>query len=463
MLDFLEHTVKQAERKGAKQAEAFYAAENRLRTTIEKKQVKISEKKYGAGIGVRVAVKKTGGFSTGFSYFTNLTDKAAVDAVKQALKVASVKKTDKDFKSFQEYRPTSPMKKIYDKVIARTDPEAAVNLAKDLIKTASVDKRITAIIGTVSMDTTKVAITNSLGVSGEFNTSGYALSAYVVAQETASVAVGWDEYSNCYYSEDEAHATFKNAANNALKQLHPKTIKTEKMDLLLQPQALTQLLAFTLIPEVMANNIHKQQSPFVGKLNQTVASENISVTDDARIPRALGSKPFDDEGCPTQTTKIIETGKLKNFLYNSYTAHKDNVKCTGNSTRAVGGFGRKPRYCVEPLIGPTNLKVSPGVKSAEASLNEVLSEAKNGVMTKGLIGAHTANVASGEFSVALDMAFKIEKGEIVHPIKQAMMGGNIQHFIGNVSMLADDVTHVGFEHSSVVAPTILVRNVTISG
>jgi len=465
MLDLLEYAVKRAEKEGASQAEAFYYSENRLRTSIEKKQVKISEKKYDAGVGIRVALKKTGGFSIGFAYLTNLTKEAAAQSVKQALKVASFKKPDKDFKSFQERKPASAIKKIYDKAITKIEPETIVDLAKDLIKTASIDKRITAISGGIGVGSGRVAILNSLGVSGEFNISGYGMGAYVVAQEADSVAVGWDDYTNCFYNEEKTYAIFRNAADNALKQLHPKTTKKEKMDLLIQPQALAYLLAFTLIPEVMADNIQKKQSPFVGKLNQTVASNNLSLTDDAHVPQAVGSKPFDDEGCPTQATKVIEKGRLKNFLYNSYTAKKDKVKSTGNSIRSLGVFAAtKARYSVEPLVGPTNFRVFAGVKSAEASLEEVISEVRNGVITKGVIGAHTANAPSGEFSVALDMAFKVEKGEITYPIKQAMVGGNIQDFLKNVSMFADDTTQVGLEsNTALIAPTILVRNVTVSG
>ncbi len=464
MRELLEYAVKQAEKRGASQAEAFYCDQNRLRTTIEKKQVKISEKKYEAGIGIRVAVKKTGGYSIGFAYLTDLTKEAAAKTAQQALKVASFKKPDKDFKSFQERKQAKTVQKIFDKTLAKLEPETIVALAKDLIKTASTDKRISTIIGGIALRTGKVAIANSLGVSGEFNTSGYSLSAYAVAQEADSVGVGWDEYSNCYYNEDEAYTIFKNATRNALKQLHPKAIKTEKIDLLIQPQALTSILAFTLIPEVLANNIHRQQSPFVGKLNQAIATANLSVTDDAHVPQALGSKLFDDEGYPTQSTKIIDKGILKNFLYNSYTANKDKVKSTGNSSRSLGVLGSlKPRYCVEPLIGPTNVQVSAGTKSAQSSFDEVVSEVKNGVITKGVVGAHTANAPSGEFSVALDITFKIEKGEITYPIKQAMIGGNIQDFIKNITMFADDTTQVGFENASVITPTILVKNVTVSG
>jgi PmbA protein len=464
MQELLEYAIKQAEKRGATQAEAFYSAENRLQTTIEKKQVKISEKKYDAGIGIRVAVKKTGGYSIGFAYLTNLTKETAAKTVQQALKVASFKKPDRDFKSFQERKPAKTVQKIFDKTIAKVEPETIADLANDLIKAASSDNRITTIIGGINLRTGRVDIANSLGVSGEFNTSGYGVSAYAVAQETDSIGVGWDEYSNCCYNEKEAYAIFKNATNGALKQLHPRAIKTEKIDLLIQPQALTSILAFTLIPEVMANNIQRQQSPFVGRLNQTIASTNLSVIDDAHVPQALGSKPFDDEGCPTQMTKIIERGVLRNFLHNSYTAKKDKVKPTGNSLRSLGVLGSmRPKYSVEPVIGPTNFEVSAEVKGAQSSFDEVVSEVKNGVISKGVVGAHTANAPSGEFSVALDMAFKIEKGEIACPIKQAMIGGNIQDFIKNIAMFADDTTQVGFEHASVIAPTILVKNITVSG
>jgi len=460
MIDLLEYAVKRAEKEGASQAEAFYYGENNLRTTLEKKQVKVSEKKYDAGIGIRVAQKKTDGFSIGFGYVNNLTKEAAAQAIQQALKVASFKKPDKYFKSFQERSSESTVQKIYDKAITKIKPETLVDLTNDLIKTASIDKRITIISGVVSVSTGSVAISNSLGVSGEFSVSSYRMIAYVVAKEAGSVAVGWDNYSNCFYNEDKAYTVFKNAANNSLKQLHPKAIKTEKMDLLIQPQALAQLLASTLIFEVRADSIQKRQSPFVSKLNQTIASSNLSVTDDAHVPQATGSRPFDDEGCPTQVTKIIEKGILKSFLYNSYTADKDKVKSTGNSIRSFGG---KPRYCAEPLIGPTNFRVFAGSKDAQDSLEQVMSEIKNGAITKGVIGAHTANAASGEFSVVPDVAFKVEKGEITYPIKQAMVGGNIQDFLKNISMFADDTTQVGLEYSTVIAPTVLVKNVTVSG
>lgn len=460
MQKLLEYAVKKAEKQGASQAEAFFFGGDSLRVGIEKKQVKISEKKHDAGMSVRVASKSKSGFSIGFAYLTDLTEKAADAAVKQALKVASCKKPDFDFKSFQERKPAKSAQKIYDKTIVRMEPEKIVDLAADLIKSIEGDKRIATIGGTLGVGSAKVAITNSLGVSGEYEKTGYGTYGYVVAQEKGSVGVGGDGYTSSFFNEKKAYEAFKNAQETALKQLHPKTVKTQTMDVLLQPEALGFLLAFTLIPEVRADNIQKKQSPFVGKLNQMIASENLTALDDGLIPQAMGSKPFDDEGCPTQTTTIIGKGQLKNFLYNSYTAGKDKVKSTGNAARTFGGFTDKPKYAVEPIIGPNNFKLQPAKKSVESKFADVISEVKNGIIAKEVIGAHTANAASGEFSVVLDSAFKIEKGEIVYPVKQAMLGGNIVEALKGIALFADDVKQVG---DSLIAPTILIKDVKISG
>jgi len=460
MLDLLDYVVKKAEKQGASQAEAYFYGADRLRTGMEKKQVKISEKKCEAGIGLRVAVKKKEGFSIGFAYLTDLTKKAADNAIKQALKVASFKKPDPDFKSFQERKPTKTVKKIYDKQIAKIEPEKIVSLATDLIKTVETDRRITTIGGTLGLGTVKVAIANSLGVSGEFEKTNYGAYGFVVAQEKGSVGVGGDSYTDCFFNEKKAFTAFKNARDLAIRQLNPKTIKTEKMDVLLQPDALAFLLMFTLISEVRADNIQKRQSPFVGKMNKMVASENLTVIDDGLIPQAMGSKPFDDEGCPAQTTTIINKGQLQNFLYNSYTARKDNVPSTGNATRMLGGFTDKPKYAAEPIIGPTNFKLCAGEKSAQTKFDDIVSEVKNGVIAKEVIGAHTANTASGEFSVVLDTAFKIEKGKVVYPVKQAMIGGNILDALKSVTLFADDFKQVG---ETFISPTILIRDIRVSG
>ena len=52
-------------------------------------------------------------------------------------------------------------------------------------------------------------------------------------------------------------------------------------------------------------------------------------------------------------------------------------------------------------------------------------EISEGVLTTSVLGAHTANPISGDFSVEASNAFKIENGEISYPIFKALISGNI--------------------------------------
>ena len=56
-------------------------------------------------------------------------------------------------------------------------------------------------------------------------------------------------------------------------------------------------------------------------------------------------------------------------------------------------------------------------------------EISEGVLTTSVLGAHTANPISGDFSVEASNAFKIENGEISYPINKAMISGNIFEII----------------------------------
>ncbi|MEM3088105.1 MAG: metallopeptidase TldD-related protein, partial [Candidatus Bathyarchaeia archaeon] len=82
-------------------------------------------------------------------------------------------------------------------------------------------------------------------------------------------------------------------------------------------------------------------------------------------------------------------------------------------------------------------------------------------------GAHTANSQSGDFSVLLTGAFKIENGEIKHPVKEAMVGGNILDFLKKIDLIANDVKQMPYawygDDATLMAPSILVRGVTVAG
>jgi len=464
MMDTLAHVVRGAEKKGATDAEAFYFKRNELQVRAENKQVKIGEWKSDAGIGMRLAVKRDGGFSQGFAYSTDFSKAGLDKAVGHAFNVGSARKPDRFFKGFCERDTFQSVEGIYDKRIPELPPEQAIDLVNGQIEAALIDSRVHTVKGLTFLLTTEIAVANSHGVSGEFETTGFSSGIYVLAKEGDSQGVWSDDYVSCRYTEDEPTKMVEGITKSAVQQLHAKPIEAGKMDLVMTPDALAELLIYTFILEARADRVQKSQSPLAGKLGQPIGSEVLTVLNDGLAPEAMGSRVFDDEGVPTRRTTLIEKGVLKGFLYDTYTARRDSVQSTGNALR-YALLQLVPKYKLEPLVGPTNVVVQPGKTSREGLIREV----KNGIFTKSFIGAHTSNSESGAFSVMPYCAFKVEDGEIKYPIKEAMIGGDILTLLKNVEIVANDVKQVLFyeaallRDSALIAPSVLVRNVSVSG
>ena len=98
-----------------------------------------------------------------------------------------------------------------------------------------------------------------------------------------------------------------------------------------------------------------------------------------------------------------------------------------------------------PHVGTRNLIVS-------GDTSDVLEDTKQGFLVNGLIGAHTANPVSGDFSVEGKNVFRVEGGEVGRPVRSLMLAGNIFDLLRRVE-LGKDTRAIG----SVVTPSVKVK------
>jgi PmbA protein len=190
--------------------------------------------------------------------------------------------------------------------------------------------------------------------------------------------------------------------------------------------------------------IYRRSSFLVGQIGQTVATNEITVVDDALMPAGLGSSPFDDEGVPTELTPIIENGVLRNYLHSAYTARKLGSRPTGNGSRAASGT---------VTIGPTNFYLKAGKYTPE----EIILSTERGLYVVELIG-FGVNTVTGDYSRGA-VGIWIENGQFVHPVQEVTIAGNLREMLKNVEMVGKDVTFLG----SIAAPTLKIGNMVISG
>jgi PmbA protein len=74
---------------------------------------------------------------------------------------------------------------------------------------------------------------------------------------------------------------------------------------------------------------------------------------------------------------------------------------------------------------------------------------ERGYLVTGVIGAHTANPVSGDFSVEARNVFSVEDGVSSRPIRSLMLAGNVFDLLGSMEA-GRDPRMVG----SAVVPTV---------
>jgi PmbA protein len=168
---------------------------------------------------------------------------------------------------------------------------------------------------------------------------------------------------------------------------------------------------------------------------------------------------MDEEGHPSRKNVLVEDGILKMFLYDEFSAIESGMKSTGNALHA-DRMESGTTYKVPPTTCARNIMFNGPTMSEE----EMIRSTKNGVLVLDVLGAHTANRASGDFSVAIYSGYAIKDGELAYPLKGGMIGGNMPQMLAGIA-LADNFKLVGagMSPASGYVPSVRFENVRVSG
>jgi PmbA protein len=235
------------------------------------------------------------------------------------------------------------------------------------------------------------------------------------------------------------------AAKAATQLLSAGSTQTAQTTVVFDRQVTAQFLE-AVSPMFLSSYVQKGKSMLRGKLGENIASPLITLLDNGRIPGALGTAPFDAEGILTNETPLIEGGSLKAYLYDFHTALKAGVHSTGNAAR--GG------YKTLPDVSTTNFYLKPGARS----LSQLTQSVSNGILITKVMGMHTANPISGDFSVGA-AGILIENGKLTRPVRGIAIAGNLLKMLSQVQEVGSDLRWFG----STGAPSLLIDGITVSG
>ncbi len=170
----------------------------------------------------------------------------------------------------------------------------------------------------------------------------------------------------------------KLAAKSAVEGLGAEVEKTGIYDIVFDPDAVAMMFFYAYLP-FSGENVYKKSSFLKpDDIGKKLFSEKLTMINDPRDPKKLGSIPFDSEGTNTREFAVVENGVLKSFLHNLYSAKKLGMEPTGNA------FVRSFRS--SPGISPVNLYMK-----ANSKREDIISSVSKGIYVENVMGVHTSD------------------------------------------------------------------------
>ncbi|SNZ03117.1 PmbA protein [Persephonella hydrogeniphila] len=389
--------------------------------------------------GLSVRVLKDG--KSGFSYTSDPTPQNIRKSIEKALELLKISTPDENL-SFQKPVNTEKVE-YYDSYASEVlDSDEKILKAIEIersIKTK--DIRIKNVRECSFSETIfKYSLINSEGVNTTEKGTIYTAFASAVAEERGDTQIAWDFIQSRFLKDLDIEFLADEIVSNAVSLLGATPTETKSIPVLFPPYAFSQILE-AFYPAFSGDYLIKGKSYFEDKKDTPVACSDLSIVDNGRLAKGIMTRSFDDEGTPTQKTVLVEKGIFKNFIHNLYTSSVSGEKPTGN--------GYRSSFKDSTSVKPSNFYVESG---------EGIKIKNDTFKVIEMLGLHTSNPVTGDFSVGVSGLIINEKG-IVKPVRGVTLTGNFFEIIKNIVQIGNDLRFYGGFGS----PSVLVKEMVIGG
>lgn len=199
----------------------------------------------------------------------------------------------------------------------------------------------------------------------------------------------------------------------------------------------------TIQAAMSGKRVIEKASPWSDRLGEQVTSAALTLSQ--QPDAGPFSCPFDDEGTPTQPVVFIKDGVLQLFYTDRTVGRLLGSGSTGN--------GFRPGLGSYPTPGLFNTLIQPG----SHSLLELIACLDNGLVVDQMLGGGAG--ISGDFSVNVDLGYRIQQGQIVGRVKDTMVAGNVYTALKQLVELGGDADWNG----SCYTPSLIVEGLSVTG
>jgi len=447
MESVVERALEAAKRAGASQADVLLVESDDREVRVRGEEIEFVKQAQERGLGIRTLVEGKGGLQTAIVSTSDL-EPAAIDRMAEEA-VALARATAPDpIAGIPEdgFATEIPDLALFDAGDRNVSLEARIEDAKRAETAArEADPRIDNSEGSqASSGFARIVYGNSRGFLANYESASHGLFCEPLARDGDSMQRDyWMTVGRRLSDLEDAAAVGRTAAGRALRRLGAKRVPTCEVPVLFDGVTAPSLIG-QLASCLSGYSIYRESSFLSERLGESIGSDLVTIIDDGRLPGGLGSKPFDGEGQATRRNVLVNGGRLESWLLDHYSGRKLGMPSTGSASRGTGSA---------PHVGTTNLWLEPG----EGTLDELISEIDRGLLVTELIGMGF-NPTTGDYSRGA-AGLWIEKGEIVHPVEEITIAGNLGEMLEQIDRVGSELVWRG----RIAAPPLRIEKMTVAG
>jgi TldD protein len=307
----------------------------------------------------------------------------------------------------------------------------------------------------------QVEVANSDGLLAADDRTRVRLGAQVVARREDRVESGMESlagHAGFELFEGDPAAVADEAARRALTMLAARPAPAGPM-----PVVVGNGFGGVLFHEATGHGlesdaVQKHASVYEGRVGEQLAAPIVTAYDDGTMPHEWGTDAIDDEGTPCQATRVIDEGRLTEFLYDLLRARRAGRASTGN--------GRRQSFRHLPIPRMTNTYIAPG----EATRDDIIAGVDRGLYAVSFAGGQV-EPATGDFVFGVSEGYLIEGGRVTAPVRGATLIGNGIEALSRIDAVGDDLAmksgFCGKDGQQVPVgtgqPTVRIAELTVGG
>ncbi len=443
-LDIAVQSVDRAMAAGADAADVVVFGSNDVNVRERLGKPETIERSESRDLGLRVFVKGRDGLQQAIISSNDFSENSLTETVSRAVDMAKAAPAD----PYSGLAPSELLVKNTPELDICDADEVSVETLKQWA--AEAEEAALAVKGVTNSEGSEasygrdsVALATSNGFAHQYTTTGFSISASVIAGEGTAMETDYDYAFKRHIEDLKKPADIgKSAGERAVRRLNPHKAGSCQVPVIYESRVAKSLLG-SFAGAINGASIARGTSFLKDKMNQQVFADDINITDDPLMKRGIASEPFDGEGVAGKKRSLIENGTLTTWLLDIRSANKLGLQTTGHASRSTSS---------PPSPGSSNLYMEAG----RHSVTELVADIKSGFYITEAFGMGV-NGVTGDYSQGAS-GFWIENGEITYPVSEVTIAGNLTDMFKNLTP-ANDLEMLYGTNS----PTLRIEGMTVAG